>query len=189
MRNYLPDRNRFGLAKPPDWWLRALWEFDSSLVIIPSRAEPIFRICQRRPLHDLPGAALVFDHPDALMTRAYLLVPVTSLSSATQGWQWNTLVFKELGERCGWRNGLSPEATAALVDRHDAEVVAKRHADRDDRLGAQIRWSETVAKWHTGRKILLPGETVTASSDAIIVPPDVVVGARSPQRGSSAALS
>ena len=49
LRNYISDLNPFNLAGPPKWWLRRLWDFDSSLVMIPSRCNQIYRLGQRRP--------------------------------------------------------------------------------------------------------------------------------------------
>lgn len=36
-QNYVADRNPFGMAKPPDWWLFDIYKFDSDILVMPSR--------------------------------------------------------------------------------------------------------------------------------------------------------
>lgn len=184
-RNYYADRNRFKLAPPPQWWLRALMEFDTSLVVIPSRLEAVYWVAQVRRPDDLIQAKDIIS-VDEMMMRQYGLVPVTKLLSLTGQWNWDTHIFQRLKARAGWRNGLTPAETAQAFDAVDAMVKAKRHADRDDRLDSQIRWSEQVAKWHTGRKILAPGKPQTKTETmANTVADKIIKRARLAQRASS----
>lgn len=165
MKNYFRDHNRFSLAPPPIWWLQAMQEFDPSLVILPSRVEPVYRIAQRRRHDDraLPVMANISQHGDAIMLRQYGLILVTALFSATGGWIWSTDVFTKLAQRAGWRNGLTPEQTAKAADDADRAETTKRHADRSDRLDHQIRHAETIAKLHTGKTIFVDGYQPTGA--------------------------
>lgn len=155
MTNFIRDRNRFQLAPPPAWWLRALLEFDASLVLIPSRVEPLYRIGQRRRWDDRKIATDVAPHPDTRMMTSYGLVPVTSVISNTGGWVWSPTVFLQLKARAGWRQGLTPAQAADAADAVDRKDALDRKIVRSDRLDKQLDWMRTVAQWHTGEKVLV----------------------------------
>lgn len=155
MTNFIKDRNRFNLAPPPGWWLRALLEFDPSLAIIPSRVEALYRIGQRRQWDDRKIAGEVAAHPDTAMMTSYGLVPVTSIMSATGGWVWSPTVFQQLRARAGWRNGLTPTQAADAVDAADFQAKVDRKVALHERLDKQLDWCRTVAQWHTGDKVLV----------------------------------
>jgi len=68
--NYIPTVNPFGLATPPDWFLRELLAYDPRLVIFPSTCKPVYQMGRRanrgqgmaRPLEHLPDTKVFFDH-------------------------------------------------------------------------------------------------------------------------------
>lgn len=104
--NYLVDVNPFNLAGPPAYWLKALWEFDSSLVVMPSRVGFYYRVAQRHK----PNFAvkivndIIKDDLDARMLAARHLVPVTTLI-ATTNWSNYPLHMEELRRRNPHRMG------------------------------------------------------------------------------------
>ena len=113
-RNYIADQNRFKLAGPPKFWLNQLWDFDSSLVVVPSRQGCYYRLAQRRRLQ-LPEHIVneaLFKESDTQMLSTYGLVPVTTIL-ATANWS-NPLMFEELRQRAPWRNGGADKVNAEL---------------------------------------------------------------------------
>lgn len=124
MPNYIEDRNPFKLAGPPVRFLRKLFEFDNSLVIVPSRQGFYYRLTQRRKLN-LPEHIVndaLFKESDTQMLASYGLVPVTTIL-ATANWD-NPLLFQELSERAPWRQG-----GAEKVNKHLEDMDAKREAE------------------------------------------------------------
>lgn len=133
MRNYIVDVNRFKLAGPPVWWLRALWDFDNSLVVVPSRQTCVYRLAQRRKLQ-LPDHIVndaLFNESDTQMLASYGLVPVTSII-ATANWS-NPFLFEELRQRAPWRLG-GAEKVNQMLDEQDQRDEIDRQARTDEHL-------------------------------------------------------
>ena len=131
--NFIPDQNPFSLGGPPTWFQKQLWEFDDSLVIVPSRQGFYYRLAQRRKLN-LPEHIVndvMFKESDTQMLAAYGLVPVTTIL-ATVNWG-NPFLFEELAARAPWRQG----GAAKVNQRFDA-------ADRKDRLDRAIKNDEML---------------------------------------------
>jgi hypothetical protein len=129
--NYIPDVNRFKLAGPPQFWLRQLWDFDASLVVVPSRQGFYYRLAQRRKLR-LPDKIVneaLWKDSDTQMLASYNLVPVTTIL-ATANWH-NPLMFKELADRAPWRQG-GAEAVANRLERWEWEEEQKRARATDE---------------------------------------------------------
>lgn len=130
MHNYIEDINPFKLAGPPQWFLRALWDFDASLVIVPSRQTCVYRLAQRRPLH-LPDHIVheaLFNESDTKMLASYSLVPVTSIIATAH---WSPLLLQELHNRSVYRQG-GAEAVNARLDAQEAEADEKVRQANDD---------------------------------------------------------
>lgn len=131
--NYIVDTNPFKLAGPPSWWLRQLWEFDSSLVIVPSRQDCIYRLAQRRKLN-LPADMvndMLFQQSDTQMLASYGLIPVTTILS-TANWS-NPFLFEELRRRAPWRLG-GADAVANRLDEEDFKAEVDKRAQTDEHL-------------------------------------------------------
>jgi len=134
MKNYIPDVNRFKLAGPPKWFLAKLWEFDPSLVIVPSRQGFQYRLAQRRKLR-LPEHIVndsLWNQSDTQMLASYNLVPVTTII-ATANWS-NPYIFVELANRAPWRMGGADKVNAMLEsqekqDRIDIQAKVDEHLD------------------------------------------------------------
>lgn len=133
MSNWIPDVNRFNLPVPPAFWLRALWEFDSSLVVIPSKQEPLYRLAQRRKIQ-LPDHILkdpLFQQSDTQMMAGYGLIPVTSIMP-TINWS-DPSNFQELARRAPWRMGGSEEVLKK-IEEQEARQELDKAATQDDML-------------------------------------------------------
>lgn len=136
--NYIADQNRFGLETPPRWWLQGLYDFDSELVVIPSRTEPLLRLCRRTT--NTPGlqhAAVLDRHADTAMMVSHKVVPVTSITVRNRAWDLVGVV-QTLKARDIWEAG-GAEKAADMLDRRDSDERAQvRERLRDD-LGARAR--------------------------------------------------
>lgn len=130
MVNYIVDENKFKLAGPPTWWLRKLWDFDSSLVVVPSRQDCVYRLAQKRKLN-LPAHIVndaLFNQSDTQMLASYSLVPVTTII-ATANWS-NPYMFVELSNRAPWRQG-GAEKVIADIEGRELSAEMKKDAETD----------------------------------------------------------
>ncbi len=155
--NYIPDVNRFHLAGPPAWFLRALRAFDPSLVIIPSRQGFYYRLAQRRRLR-LPERFvndLLAGESDTRMLASYGLVPVTTIL-ATVNWS-DPLIFQELAARAPWR--MPPGQYADQVERQDQDREARVNQQVDAYLTdlSKDAWRLYRKKVGLGRSWSAPG--------------------------------
>ena len=127
LSNYIVDLNKFNLAGPPAYWLRKLWDFDASLVVVPSRQSCVYRLAQRRklklPEHIVNDA--LFNESDTKMLARYSLVPVTTII-ATANWS-NPFMFQELANRAPWMQGGAEKVINNIEGREDDEQAAVDH--------------------------------------------------------------
>lgn len=138
MNNYIVDHNRFKLSGPPQWWLSRLWDFDSSLVVVPSRQDCVYRLAQRRKLtlpEHITNDAL-FKQSDTQMLASYSLVPVTTII-ATANWS-NPFMFKELSDRAPHRNGGAEKVINELESRELSGEI-KKNVEIDEMLTRTAR--------------------------------------------------
>ena len=152
MINYIVDTNPFNLAGPPKWWLSKLWDFDSSLVVVPSRQTCIYRLAQRRQLN-LPERVTneaLFKESDTKMLSSYGLVPVTSILP-TANWS-NPYLFQELANRAPHRNG----GAQACADRMDEQDL-KNEFDKRKLSDEQLTYLSKDAWKYYNKKIGLRG--------------------------------
>ena len=140
-RNYIPDQNRFKLAGPPKFWLTQLWDFDNSLVVVPSRQGCYYRLAQRRQLK-LPEHIVneaLFKESDTQLLSTYGLVPVTTIL-ATANWS-NPLMFEELRQRAPWRNGGADKVNAHLdMQDQKREIAVNARIDAQNTDVAKDAW-------------------------------------------------
>lgn len=174
--NWIPDTNRFSLAGPPNWFLKQLWEFDNSLVLVPSRQGFFYRLAQRRPIQ--LSTAIVSDvmreQADTAMLVTYGLVPVTTVL-ATVRWD-NPAIFEQLRARAPWRMGGADEYEKKILEQERREELAKAAA-QDDMTSqlAKDSWKYYQQKqglrthlWSPSTKS--PASPAASSSAAVIVP-------------------
>ena len=133
LTNYIRDENRFRLAGPPPWWLKQLFDFDDSLVVVPSRQQMVYRLAQRRKLQlsDKITQDSLFKESDTQMLASYGLVPVTSIL-ATANWS-NPYLFRELRNRAPWRLG-GAEKVNAMLDAEDLRDELDKKAKTNEHL-------------------------------------------------------
>lgn len=118
-RNYEPDWNSFRVAPPPDWWLRALFDFDPDIVVLPSRQRlGVFWLTRRlkwtaeivaatKPSIPLDNAT------DAAMFRAHNVESVTDITTPCGYWAIEP-VLKWLRDRDTWAYEDGPLDAAGL---------------------------------------------------------------------------
>lgn len=126
LTNWVEDTNRFNLAKPPDYWLKQLWDFDSSLVVVPSRQSPVYRLAQRRKL-TLPMKMVndrLFKESDTRMLASYSLIPVTSIM---QNPNWSDpRMFIELHNRAPHRLGGAETVMKKIEEQESRDELQKQ---------------------------------------------------------------
>lgn len=125
--NYIQDSNPFQLAGPPDHFLRGLWEFDPSLVVVPSRQGFYYRLAQRRRPNlttSIVNEAL-FKESDTKMLASYNLIPVTTIL-ATVNWG-NPLFFEQLRLRAPWRLGGTDKVVSQIEAQEAQKEMDKRN--------------------------------------------------------------
>ena len=131
--NWIPDQNRYSLAGPPSWFLRQLWEFDNTLVLVPSRQGFFYRLTQRSPTR--LATAIVNDimkeQADTAMLMSYGLVPITTVL-ATVRWD-NPVIWQDLRQRAPWRMGGAAAYEQKIIAQEKAEELEKA-AKQDDML-------------------------------------------------------
>lgn len=133
--NWIPDENRFHLAGPPSWFLDRLWDFDPSLVIVPSRQSFCYRLAQRRRLQlaDHITQDALWNQSDTKMLARYSLVPVTTIV-ATANWS-NPYIFEELRRRAPWRMG-GADAVNQMLDDQDTKDDLDQRAQTNEHITA-----------------------------------------------------
>lgn len=153
--NFIHDQNPFNLPPPPAWWLRRLYDYDSQLVVIPSRVDRVYRLARRTwNTVGITAVAVIDRHNDSAMLATYGLVPVTSIL----GWGvWGTNIFNELRRRDIWAAGGAEAYVKAADEFDESQRQAKRAAVRDD------LWMRAGDAWHsyqsrTRQRISLGGD-------------------------------
>lgn len=176
MTNWIPDQNKFKLAGPPKWFLTRLWDFDSSLVIIPSRQDCVYRLAQRRKPNlsqNIVNDSL-FKESDTKMMASYSLVPVTSII-ATVNWS-NPYIFQELANRAPHRQGGQDEVIKR-IEAQEREEDLKKAMTEDERRTylAKDGWNLYLKKLGLRSHMYSPkgkkGEVKPSSSPSIIIKP------------------
>lgn len=163
-RNYLPAENPFHLAGPPEWFLRRLYEYDPSLVVVPSRQEAVYRLCQRRKL-DLASKFtqdMMFQQSDTRLLASYGLVPVTSFL-ATVNWS-SPQIFQELTRRAPWRMGGAEKFEGLLNEQDKRRDLAAAHENEAmlEDLGKDA-WGLYLKKVGLRTSMWVPRTAVTPS--------------------------
>lgn len=133
LTNYIEASNPCRLAGPPKWFLRQLWDFDPSLVIIPSKQGFYYRLTQRRPMQ-LPENVVndvLREQADTQMLASYGLVPITTIL-ATANWS-NPLFFVELQRRAPWRMG-GAKQFESMLDAQERQEQLEKNAKQDEHL-------------------------------------------------------
>jgi hypothetical protein len=184
--NYIPDLNPFSLAGPPTWWLAKLWDFDNSLVVVPSRQGFIYRLAQRRKpnLSQAVVNEALFQESDTKMLASYHLVPVTTIL-ATANWG-NPYLFEELRRRAPWRLGGAEKVIREIELTEWQDEQAKKAQTQENlqslskdawglynkKIGTRTHmWSPTVKRGGSSTvRDLLPKSQPTPDVGSIFLP-------------------
>lgn len=139
MLNYIEDVNRFKLPTPPQWFLKRLYDFDASLVLLPSRRKvkgeaPAYLLC-RRTTRRLGAAMLDNLAPDTNMCYVHGVLPIAPLKfhggTTTFTERGCEMLIKELRSRDTWAvtGGASGDADK-LVDAIEANEQRQQNKER-----------------------------------------------------------
>lgn len=151
MQNWIPDVNRFALPTPPEWFLKAIWDLDAGLVLLPSRMQRKYVLARRRSaslamkkIADMTmSSRLRKDTPatsysDGDMLSEYSLVLVDSIRSrvgdvAQGSWMRSApAILAELRARDMWANGGGEKYSDRLEAVEKEQEEKKRKALLDD---------------------------------------------------------
>ena len=178
LSNYVADNRR--MPAPPAYFLQRIADYDSWLVILPSRTRPGAYVIARRKQFG-PGiteAAIdaIYANPDTKMCVMNGCVPVCMMFATGNSWDPEPILAK-LAARDIWAHGGADAFADKLEAQEAAEKAATRKAIRDDlynRSGAawrsyQARTGQSSNLFHNRPS---PGTLPTAASGAPIQAPD-----------------
>lgn len=146
--NWIPDVNRYGIPKPPAWFLKVLWDQDSALVLIPSRQSRKYILARRRDRSKVIANIVQHEiderihkrvrYSDSDMLAQYKLVVVDSIRSITgnlhqASWMASTPeMMQELRERDMWAAGGAEKYIEKIEERERTAAQKKRANLLDD---------------------------------------------------------
>ena len=131
--NFIPDNPK--MATPPAFWLKRLYDFDSMLVVIPSRFVPFAYVLGRRRQHSagLTDKAMesTITQPDTKMCLEYGVVPVSLIYRTGEIWSIDNIIAT-LKRRDIWAHGGAEKAADALDAADASKEAGIKRAVRDD---------------------------------------------------------
>lgn len=156
--NYIDDNRR--MAVPPAFWLQRLYDFDSELVVFPSRHVPYGYVLARRRrvrVADMDKALEdAITQPDTKLCLSRGLVPVTMIYRYSQkSWSIDNIIAS-LAARDIWAHG-GGEAMADKVDAAEAKADATRRKDLRDDMWMRSGAAYESYKRRTGQRVSSPG--------------------------------
>ncbi len=156
--NYIADNSN--LEQPPPYWLQRLYDFDSQLVVFPSRYRPGAYVLARRQrvsTRTQRDRALedTITQPDTKFCLANALVPVCLIYKTGTIWSLDNIIAT-LKRRDTWEVGGADKAADLLDQGEAAEEAANAKATRDD------MWARSGQGWEsyqrrTGQRVTSPG--------------------------------
>lgn len=164
-RNWIPDVNRFGIPKPPDWFLKVLWDQDAALVLLPSRQSPKYILARRRDFSKIMAGivrTLTSSHRqakylDADMLESRNLVKVDAITSIRNNvfdasWMVSSPeIMKDLRDRDMWAAGGADKYIEKIELQEQLERDQQRTKMLDD-LDHRARDSWRSYQARTGRR-------------------------------------
>jgi hypothetical protein len=131
--NYIPDNTR--MEVPPPYFLQRVFDFDSMLVVLPSRLVPTAYVIARRRQFGagLTDKALIdsIDQPDTKMCLLHGLVPVCLMYKTGASWDADPLL-RTLAARDLWAHGGADKVADMLEEQEAADKAKTQKAIRDD---------------------------------------------------------
>ena len=157
---YIADNPR--METPPEWFLQRLFDYDSQLVLLPSRYKPYAYVIARRSRlgrRGLTGNAIAdtITQPDTLMCMHYGCVPVCLMFK--HGPQWSVDgVLNTLKARDLWAVGGGDKA-ADLLEADEAAAKKKQDDDKREELRGLSREAYRSYKMRTGGRVVSAGHS------------------------------
>lgn len=152
---YIADNPR--MEEPPAHFLGPIHDYDSALVILPSRQRPFSYVIARRIYNKSWSQvqASTITQPDTLMCVKYNLVPVCLMFKTGPSWNPEAILSK-LRARDMWAHGGADKVADMLEAQEDAE---KQKIKDDFR---QEMWHRSGDAWRsytarTGQRTFSPG--------------------------------
>jgi hypothetical protein len=152
MTNFLADENPYGLAAPPPWFLRALYERDPDLVVMTSKLQPVYRLA-RRTRKSLGLVKAAMRDGDTARMVVHRLIPVTTILPFVQ---WGPGVLQWLDDHDMWKAGGVDGAEQRLIAQDQARL-AKIQQEQDDEAAARGASGYLAAKLRTGQMVFTSG--------------------------------
>jgi len=152
MTNYLADENPYNLPAPPGWFLRALYDRDSDLVILPSKLQPVYRLA-RRTRKSLGLVKAAFRDGDTVRMVRHRLVPVTTIMPFVQ---WGPSVIQWLDDHDVWKAGGAAGAERRLMAQ-DEDRLRRVQVAQDDEAMARGTSGYLATKLRTGQMVFTQG--------------------------------
>lgn len=138
--NYLSTSNPFGLAEPPMWFLKDLYEFDPALVIFPSLEDAAYCLA-RRVIHGAPLAVTLLKdkHPNAAFCQTHRLLSITGILPIAR---WGPPLLADLAQMDMWRSGGADKHVDAL------ERLEEEKANKRDLLTTDEADQRSISAWN-----------------------------------------
>jgi hypothetical protein len=131
MRIWLKTPNPLGLAEPPTWWQKLVFDYDKMLRIFPSQIEHAYRLCRRVRREARLGLStmVIHKHPDTVLMIQHGVVPVSTVLP------WaitSTKILRDLRARDTWAQGGAEKVVKQIEQQeHDAARTRQRAADAE----------------------------------------------------------
>lgn len=176
--NWIPDINRWNLPEPPAWFLRAMWDQDSALVLIPSRTQRKYLIARRRAQSSTilkvfrnlsrENEARRVNFSDGDMLDHLNLVPVDAITGNVYGGTWSTVMLAQLKARDTWTHGGGDKYTDQL-EANEQKIVDDKRAVLLDNLDHRARDSWRSYQARTGQRTRIDDTGISRTSRAKII--------------------
>lgn len=161
--NWIPDLNRYGLPKPPAWFLQAMWDQDAALVIIPSRQARKYILARRRErsltivkindsltLSDKTHARAKYLDGD--MLEGLKLVGVDSLIGQNMHGTWDPGILARLKSRDMWAAEGGVDGYIRKIETEEFDRATKKRAALLDTIEQQAKDSWRSYQARTGQR-------------------------------------
>lgn len=154
--NYLVTENPFKLAAPPAWWLQQLFDYDSQLVVFPSRHRMAYILARRRRFSNAMDELVKMDQNivrqsaglDGDILAQHNLIYVRHLIGETVR---RPLIFQWLRDHDITANG-GAEKVASQIEDVEADIAAQKRRVMLDNIDQRARDAYRSYQARTGRR-------------------------------------
>jgi len=136
MRIWLKTPNPLGLAEPPTWWQKLVFDYDKMLRIFPSQIEHAYRLCRRVRREARLGlqTMVIHKHPDTVLMIQHGVVPVSTVLP------WavtSTKILRDLRARDTWVQG-GAEKVIDTIEKQEQRQAAAQQQEADAQQGEML---------------------------------------------------